>query len=199
MESEKRYYNAFLEARADTTAGNRTITGHAAVFNQLSEDLGGFREQISTGAFSNALQEGQDVVANVNHEDDSLLGRTRSGTLKLKEDSTGLLSDIAVPNTTLGNDMLELVGRGDIDKMSFRFRVRPGGELWDFSGDIPIRTILDVDLYDVSLVTFPAYAGTDCSLAQRSLSVARKVVKEKEALDEATLERRKRLHAIKTA
>ena len=186
---ETRYLSVRPECRAEAE-GKPVIIGHAAVFNELSEDLGGFRERIVPGAFARAIEEEQDVVANVNHDDSRLLGRTRSGTLTLREDERGLLARIALPNTTTGDEIAELVARGDISQMSFRFRVANAGEVWTFDGDIPIRTIGDVDLYDVSLVTFPAYPQTDASIAQRSMAAAMATP----PLDDDTIERRRRFY-----
>jgi len=101
--------------------GKKKVKGYAAVFNSLSEDLGGFREKINRNAFDNVLDD--DVVAVFNHDMNMVLGRTSSGTLKISVDERGLFTEIDMPNTTLGNDLTELVERGDISKMSFGFYV----------------------------------------------------------------------------
>ena len=144
--------------------GKKKVKGYAAVFNSLSEDLGGFREKINRNAFDNVLD--NDVVAVFNHDMNMILGRTTSGTLKLSVDERGLLTEIDMPNTTLGNDLIELVERGDISKMSFGFYV--DREEWIESERDFVREVKEVKkLIDVSLVTKPAY--NDTSVAIRSL------------------------------
>lgn len=153
-----------VEARED---GKRRIVGHAAVFNQLSEDLGGFREQIAPGAFAEAIDK-DDVRALYNHNPDFILGRNLAGTLKLAEDARGLAIEIDPPDTQIARDLLVSLDRGDINQMSFGFSVRPDGQNWakDDAGQV-IRTLTRVRLYDVSPVTFPAYPQTD--VASRAL------------------------------
>lgn len=155
-----------IETRSDGEPSK--IVGHAAVFNQLSEDLGGFREMIKPGAFASAIQT-DDVRALFNHNPDYVLGRNVSGTLSLSEDKQGLAIEITVPDTQIGRDLLISMERGDINQMSFGFRVKAGGSSWseDENGQT-IRTLTDLKLYDVSPVTYPAYPQTDAAV--RSLS-----------------------------
>ena len=144
--------------------GKKKVKGYAAVFNSLSEDLGGFREKINRNAFDNVLDD--DVVAVFNHDMNMVLGRTSSGTLKISVDERGLFTEIDMPNTTLGNDLTELVERGDISKMSFGFYV--DRDAWIESETDFVREVKEVKrLIDVSLVTKPAY--NDTSVAVRSL------------------------------
>ena len=155
-----------IEQRSDN--GPAKIIGHAAVFNSLSEDLGGFREMIKPGAFTRAVKE-DDVRALFNHNPDHILGRNTAGTLTLAEDERGLLIEITPPDTQIARDLLVSMERGDITQMSFGFRTRAGGYSWgeDENGNY-IRTLTDLKLYDVSPVTYPAYAETD--VAVRSLT-----------------------------
>jgi HK97 family phage prohead protease len=143
-----------------TTGGKSGIAGYAAMFNSLSEELGGFREQIRRGAFARAIRTGQDVRCLFNHDTNCILGRTKSGTLKLSEDSAGLHFDCALGNSPTDRDVLEAVDRGDIDQCSFGFICPKGGDTWAQTADGDIRTLLDVDLLDVSPVTYPAYQAT---------------------------------------
>lgn len=137
-----------------------TLVGYAALFGELSEDLGGFREQIASGAFAKSI--GGDVRALFNHDANLVLGRTKSKTLSLSEDQRGLRIEITPPNTSIANDLMESVRRGDVDQMSFGFRTVK--DSWDeVDGEI-IRTLVDVRLFDVSPVTFPAYAKTDVAV-----------------------------------
>tara|TARA_R100000329_G_C7610729_1_gene216713 strand:- start:945 stop:1538 length:594 start_codon:yes stop_codon:yes gene_type:complete len=153
-----------LRAYKDDKDKKKKVRGYAAVFNSLSEDLGGFREKINRNAFDNVLDD--DVVAVFNHDMNMVLGRTTSGTLKISVDERGLLTEIDMPNTTLGNDLVELVERGDISKMSFGFYV--DRDAWIESENDFVREVKEVKrLIDVSLVTKPAY--NDTSVAVRSL------------------------------
>ena len=135
------------------------IRGYAAIFEALSEDLGGFREKVAKGAFGASLQARDDVRALWNHNPDYVLGRTKSGTLRLAEDDKGLVIEIDPPDTQWGRDLLVSIDRGDVSEMSFGFRTIK--DSWvNQGGTNPERTLIEVKLFDVSPVTFPAYAFT---------------------------------------
>lgn len=157
----KREYraNLGLELRQDLGEPLK-IRGYAAVFNQLSEELMWFRERIIPGAFKNSLK--NDVRALVSHDSSRILGRTKSGTLTLREDEHGLYTEITPPNTTLGHDTVESIKRGDLDQMSFGFNVV--NARWAVEDGKDIRELLEVDLFDVSVVAFPAYPQTEVSV-----------------------------------
>jgi hypothetical protein len=144
------------------------VGGHAAVFNSESQDLGGFVEIIRPGAFSDSLRRGINVRALYHHSDLSLLGTTQAGTLKLREDDTGLAFELELPDTTPGRDVGVLVDRGDISGCSFAFRVAEGGERWEERNGKIVRELLKVDLSEVTLTHDPAYLDT--TVARRSLS-----------------------------
>ena len=150
-------------------ASGKTIQGYAATFGRLSQDLGGFREVILAGAFRETLKTAN-VTALWNHDQNYVLGRNVSKTLQLVEDSTGLLATIFPPSATWAKDLMESIDRGDVSGMSFGFKVRPNGDRWLRNGKdgLPIRELLAVDLYDVSVVVTPAYPGTSVSV-KRSL------------------------------
>lgn len=160
-----------VEVRADQPP---VIEGHAAVFNTLSEPLGGFREKIAPGAFKRTLRESPDVRALVDHDASKVIGRTTAGTLEVREDSTGLKVRITPPDTSAGRDILASIRRGDIDQMSFGFSVRE--EKWEHKrsdeDDMDIRTLIDVDLFEVSAVAFPAYPDTSVAVRSHDLWVA---------------------------
>jgi len=149
-----------VERRADGQPP--IIRGHAAVFNLLSESLGyGFRERIQPGAFTKTLQEA-DVRALFNHDSNLILGRTKSGTLRVTEDAVGLAFEIDPPDTSYANDLLVSIERGDVDQASFAFSTVK--DEMSTEGEETIRTLVEVHLYDVSPVTFPAYPQTDVSV-----------------------------------
>ena len=144
-----------LEVRTAEDDGKQTLEGYAAIFNSLSEDLGGFKEKVRKGAFKKTLKEA-DVRALYNHDPNYVIGRTKSGTLELAEDDKGLQIKAYPPDTTWSRDMLTTIERGDVDQMSFQFNVVK--ELWDEKQNL--RELLEVELFDVSPVTFPAYPTT---------------------------------------
>lgn len=158
-----------LEVRAadgpSAEQGGGTVVGHASVFNTptilLQTDSYVVRETIRPGAFARAIREGQDVKALFNHDPNHLLGRTRSGTLRISEDSRGLRYEVDLPETQLGQDLRVLLGRGDLSQNSFSFLTRLGGrkETITQQNGVEVRDIeiTDVDLFDISLVTYPAY------------------------------------------
>lgn len=158
---ERRIFKA--EIRADEGEGE--IVGLAAVFNQESEDLGGFREVIEPGAFSDVL--GDDVRALFNHDVNYVLGRNRSDTLALSETKKGLETRIQPPDTQWARDLIVSMKRGDVDQMSFSFLV--GDDTWEKGTDgIVRRTVKKFSrLFDVAVVTFPAYPQTSVQARSR--------------------------------
>lgn len=149
-------------------SGGYTITGHAAVFDELSEYLGGFREKIDPGAFATVLANGPDVRALFNHDPNFVLASTRSedAPLHLEEDDTGLAYRAEVPrgiaDAYYGKAMRAQLETGLVTQSSFAFRV--SDDSWDENEDTGglIRTIHEFSgLYDVSPVTYPAYPQTD--------------------------------------
>lgn len=144
-----------------------TLRGYAAKFDVMSENLGGFREQIAPGAFADVLKD--DVRALFNHDANQVLGRTTAGTLRIAQDSTGLYYEVDLPDTQAARDLATSIERGDVSQSSFAFRVAPNGDSWDENEDgVIIRTITKfARLYDVSPVTYPAYP--DATIGMRSL------------------------------
>ena len=150
---------AVLEIRA----AGRKLEGYAATFGAEAR-IGSFVETIAAGAFAATLADGADKLALVDHDPGKLLARTRSGTLRLREDARGLAFDLDVPDTQAGRDVLALAERGDLGGMSFAFKVRPDGERW--SGNR--RELRAVDLAEVSIVqSWPAYTGTSIDVRNR--------------------------------
>ena len=161
------------EVRA--TDNGRTIGGYAAVFNSRANIGGYFEEVIAPGAFDDALM--QDVRALVDHDTGRVIGRTKAGTLRMKQDDTGLAVEIDLPDTSDGRDLATLIERGDVSGMSFGFVVTK--ETWDETMEPPMRTIQALDLREVSVVAFPAY--DDTSIAMRSLEKSREMTKAERA------------------
>lgn len=173
---ERRYSNSPLAAAQPTVtraegqeveADDVRIVGYTAVFSQetvIPTMFGGFRETIKKGAFARAIAEEHDVRALRNHDADNLLGRSSSGTLTLREDDKGLWVEILPPNTELAAETKELIRRGDLSGMSFAFVIT--AEKWTRGKgeELDMREILDVDLYDVGPVTYPAYPQTTADL-----------------------------------
>ena len=142
-----------------------TISGYPAVFNSLSERLGGgpypFHERITPGAFTGTLANKDNVVALFNHDNNILLGRTSAGTLRLQQDKRGLFAQVDVPDTATVRDLvLEPIRRGDLNAWSFGFTINEGGQRWLQVDGEDIRELTSLTLYDVSPVVRPAYPGT---------------------------------------
>lgn len=156
MTTEKR---AAHEARAE----GKKLVGYAAVFDQETR-ISDFHEVIRRGAFSASLAAGDDKLALVDHDSGKVLGRTKSGTLRLFEDERGLRFEVDMPETSLGRDLLAMAARGDLGGASFAFTVPPDGEVW--TGDK--RELRSVRLHEISIVqSFPAYSGTSVQARSR--------------------------------
>lgn len=143
--------------------GGQRLFGYAIIFHALSKDLGGFREKILPGAVIDSLKQ-RGVLALYAHNTSALLGRTQSGTLALNVDTHGLAFELQLPKTQLGTDTAELVARGDLSKMSFGFLIPPGGDTWSSERGQMIRTVRQMELFEISLVAEPAYERTSVAL-----------------------------------
>lgn len=145
---------SFTEVRSN----GRRLEGYAATFGSEAR-IGRIVETIAAGAFREALA--GDVLALLDHDAGKVLGRTRSGTLRLTEDSKGLAFSLDVPDTQAGRDVLALAERNDLGGMSFGFMVPQGGEEWQGER----RTLRRVTLKEVSVVSaWPAYPDTELAL-----------------------------------
>jgi len=154
---EKRF-----QAEIRAVAG-RKLAGYAALFN-IEARVGNFRETIKPGAFHNSLAASNDILCLADHDQTRVLGRTKSGTLRLTEDQRGLAFELDVPDTQTGRDILALAERKDLGGMSFGFSVPEGGEAWQGRS----RTLSRVDLKEVSVVqAWPAYQGTEVQARNR--------------------------------
>ncbi|OMC81857.1 peptidase U35 [Viridibacillus sp. FSL H7-0596] len=171
-----------IAKRSGTDDQPAMISGYASVFNSKTSIGDYFEEVIAPGAFARSLAE-NDVRALFNHNWDKVLGRTRSGTLRLIEDERGLKFEVDLPNTTAARDLAESMERKDIDQCSFGFIA--SAEKWDYSVEPALRTVVEADLYEISVVSIPAYDDTEAA-----------VVRSKE-IDESVEKRIKILNQIK--
>jgi HK97 family phage prohead protease len=154
QEPEVRTNSVDFEVRAE--GDGMTFTGYASVFNSPSQDLGGFIEYVAPGAFKRSLQSRNEVKLLWNHDSGEPLASLRGGTMQLVEDERGLKVTAQLPNTTRGRDIAELLRTKVIDSMSFGFNVIK--DTWSRDGQT--RTLDSVRLFEVSVVSFPAYEAT---------------------------------------
>ncbi len=153
----------FAELRADAGGENEAphIRGYAALFDTWSEDLGWFREKVQPGAFANTIKEA-DIRALWNHDPNYVLGRNKSDTLQLSEDERGLAVDITPPDTQWARDLMTSMKREDINQMSFAFQTIR--DEWNYDSDPLERTLIECKLFDVAVVTYPAYTATSAGV-----------------------------------
>ncbi len=162
-----------IEGKSPDEAEKMIIEGYAIVFNQ--ETLIGDREHGFTEVIDKRSLDGadlEDVPLKYNHTDNRLiLARTRNGSLSFQIDDHGLKIRAELIDTQSNRDVYKSIAAGLLDKMSFAFTVK--SQSWDRSGDVPKRTITQIDrLYDVSVVDLPAYEGTSIDALTRSLEIA---------------------------
>jgi uncharacterized protein len=142
--------------------GSRSVSGYFTKFNNLSHDLGGFRETIQPGAFTQSLKDNPDVLCYYNHNSDLILGRCSSGTLSVAEDAVGLKFSCKLPDTTAANDLIALMERGDVSECSFGFyKVE---DSWDEVDGQVIRNLIECRLIEGSIVGNPAFPNTVADL-----------------------------------
>jgi len=166
---ETRYLSAAVELRKDADGGVK-LGGYALRYNKLSQNLGGYVEQIAHGALTKTLRDGGDVVCRYQHDDRYLLGRTSAGTLRLMPDEEGLQYEVDLPDTSYARDLAVLAERHDVCYSSFAFRTIE--DEWGFTDrGFPMRTLTAIQLVDTAPVVTPAYLDTSSGL--RSLAACR--------------------------
>lgn len=171
---ERRLWKPVEEMRIVDAEGQPSrIEGLAVPYGELSEDLGGFRERVLSGAFSEALRS-IDQHADVEHDDRWILARRSKGTLKFREDSRGLWASIQIPQTTRGHDVAEDVRNGNLDGMSIAWKRQGVESRFVREGDTVIREVRVAPLTAVTITAFPAYTQTADTLVLRSLEEWRK-------------------------
>ena len=164
---ETRYLSGPVELRAGDKG--KKLGGYALKYNRLSQNMGGFVEQVAPGALNKTLADGGDVLCRYQHEDEFLLGRTSSGTLRLMPDDVGLPYEVDLPNTSYANDVAALAERGDVSHSSFSFYTIE--DEWGFTEQgFPLRTLLQIQLVDVAPVVQPAYLDTSTGLRHLAAS-----------------------------
>ena len=164
--------SAVLEVRAK----GRRLEGYAALFGVRAQ-IGTITEEIKPGAFKASLGAGRDILALVDHDPSRFLARSRSGTLRLSEDTRGLAFDLDLPDTSDGRDVLALAERADLGGMSFGFSLTRDG----FTLANGVRVLQSVQLHEISVVkAFPAYAGT--TIAARSGTITATAIHAKRSL-----------------
>ncbi|OAB36490.1 peptidase U35 [Paenibacillus macquariensis subsp. macquariensis] len=175
-----------MEVRSGTQEGEVLgIDGYVVKFNQRSQLIWGeFYERVAKGAFARSLQENT-IKALWNHRTDFVLGSTKNSTLRLQEDEVGLRFELDLPNNSWGRDAFESIQRGDVDGVSFGFNVRQ--DAWQYlkEEDVYERTLLEVNLFEVSPTPFPAYA--DSEVNQRSIDQLGITTKEQRKLGKEIL------------
>lgn len=166
---EQRYFDTEFEVR---TEGNALILeGYALKWDARSKNLGGFKERVIEGATAKTIQE-SDIRALFNHEPNMILGRNKAGTLDLSNDTTGTHYRInGDMRQSYVKDLAIAMERGDVTQSSFGFRVvGPEGQEWSEDEDgFPLRTLREIQLFDVSPVTYPAYEDSTSGLGKRAL------------------------------
>ena len=142
---------------AEGSNAEKVIEGYFALYEQETELFDGVYEIITKGAFDNTLN--NDIRALWNHNSQYVLGRSKNGSLEMKADDKGLFGTIKLPNTQYAQDLHELVQRGDIDQCSFGFNIL-GEDLEELANGGYRWRINEIDLHEISVVTFPAYENT---------------------------------------
>jgi HK97 family phage prohead protease len=154
--------------------GSKVVSGYAITYNALSVDLGGFKEIVAPGSLTRSLKENPDVKCLRDHRSELILGRTTAGTLSLEDQPTGLFFRCTLPNTSAANDLAESLSRGDVSGCSFGFNVMNDTWMDDADGNL-IRTLLDLNLFEISVTSFPAYPSTTAALRDALQSAPKEI------------------------
>lgn len=169
--TQTRSLNTNLEIRESANNEEMSIEGYFVVFGQQTELWAGAYEEISPNALDKTLS--NDIRALINHDTRLVLGRNKAGTLELKVDSRGLWGKIKInSNDTEAVNLYERVKRGDVSQCSFGFNIVSEETEWRDDGNVK-WTITEVDLHEVSVVTFPAYEETGVQARQASVEAYR--------------------------
>lgn len=178
----------FNVTRAESSPNDFTIEGYFALYEQETELFEGVYEIITKGAFNKTLN--NDIRALWNHNTQYVLGRNKSGTLELREDDKGLFGVVKLPATQYAQDLYELISRGDVDQCSFGFNILDE-ELEELASGAYRFRLKEVDLHEISVVTFPAYENTTVQARTKQLEQM-----QQRKLETKKLELQKRLEGI---
>ena len=180
------------------TGDSRKVEGRSIVFNSMSEDLGGWSEKIIPDAIDESILDDSDIFFLLNHDDDrGILGRRRNGsgslTTEIRED--GVWFSFEAPKTSLGDELLEYLRRGDITQCSFAFTV--DDDKWERQADnLYLRTVLRFDkIYDMSAVFSPAYDDTEVKCARFAEIKAQEAEEAKKKIEELERKREEELNS----
>jgi len=186
--NKRDFKTQFKVTREESSPDEFIIEGYFALYEQETELFEGTYEIITKGAFDNTLN--NDIRALWNHNTQYVLGRNKSGSLEIKADDKGLFGVIKLPKTQYASDLYELVQRGDVDQCSFGFNILAEDVEELASGGYRWR-INEIDLHEISVVTFPAYENTTVSARSEQIKEikSRKLEEKRKALE-------KRLGAI---
>jgi uncharacterized protein len=178
----------FNVTRAESSPNDFTIEGYFALYEQETELFEGVYEIITKGAFNKTLN--NDIRALWNHNTQYVLGRNKSGSLELREDDKGLFGVVKLPATQYAKDLYELISRGDVDQCSFGFNILDE-ELEELASGAYRFRLKEVDLHEISVVTFPAYENTTVQARTKQLEQM-----QQRKLETKKLELQKRLEGI---
>jgi HK97 family phage prohead protease len=153
IKHERRASNSNLEVRSESD-GTRTLSGVCVVYNTLSQDMGGWFEKIAPGAFSESLAQRSQAVL-FSHDDSKVLGKVKAGTTSFEDSHTVLRYSCKLGNSSLANDVVDMVSRGDIESNSFGFSVLEDD--WSNEGGKVTRVVRKGIIYEASPVLYPAY------------------------------------------
>lgn len=170
MKTERRFIGSKLELRANGEGKMPTVRAYAIVYDQKSENLGStmweWYEICERGCASDTIKS-DPIVGLFNHSPDSVMGATYSSTLRVGEDNIGIWFEADLPDTTWARDLVKSIERGDIRGCSFAFETLT--EKWEILDGKEVRRLIKIRLYDVSVVTFPAYPATNGTVGLRSI------------------------------
>lgn len=174
----------FNITRQESSPNELLIEGYFALYEQETELFEGVYEIITKGAFNKTL--GNDIRALWNHNTQYVLGRNKSGTLELREDEKGLFGIVKLPATQYAQDLYELISRGDVDQCSFGFNIL-AEDLEELASGAYRWRLNELDLHEISVVTFPAYENTSVQarakqieqLEQRKLDTKKKALQKR--------------------
>lgn len=170
MQGERRCLTARApQWRAATGDGLGVASGYAAVWNSTARIAGLFDEAVRPGAFTDTIRD-DEQLALWSHDFSEPLARRSSGTLRLREDDIGLHVEIDIPDTSRGRDLAVLLRNGTVNGMSYWFYEE--ADEWDYSGDVPMRWMNRMRIWEVTATAIPAYEATSLGMMREHQHVS---------------------------